>query len=91
MPIYVYEIIRADGRPGRRFEITQPITARALKKHPETGQAVRRVFTPPALPKDRFHRTVHQFKKEDLKKAEAKLAQAEKAVKKKKQGLKGIF
>lgn len=84
MPTYIYEIIRADGKPGRIFEITQPITAKPLKKHPETGQAVRRVYTPPSLPKDRFHRTVHHFKKQDLKKAETKLAQAEKAVKKKK-------
>lgn len=84
MPIYVYETLRANGKPGRRFEITQPITDKALTKHPRTGRPVRRVFTPPALPKDRFHRTVHHFKKQDLRKAEAKLAHAEKAFKRKK-------
>lgn len=49
MPIYVYEVIQADGQPGARFEIQQSMTEPALTAHPETGEPVRRVFLPPNL------------------------------------------
>lgn len=49
MPIYVYELINDDGSAGERFEIHQSMKEDALKKHPETGQPVRRVFLPPNL------------------------------------------
>ncbi len=46
MPTYEYETI--PGKPGQRvvrFELYQPITAQALKAHPETGEPVRRVIS----------------------------------------------
>ncbi|NDV61037.1 FmdB family transcriptional regulator [Puniceicoccales bacterium CK1056] len=49
MPIYVYEVVQADGTPGPRFEIQQSMSEAPLEKHPETGEPVRRVFLPPNL------------------------------------------
>jgi predicted nucleic acid-binding Zn ribbon protein len=49
MPIYVYEVIQADGRPGPRFEIQQSMSEPALQTHPESGEAVRRVILSPNL------------------------------------------
>jgi predicted nucleic acid-binding Zn ribbon protein len=46
MPTYVYEVVDEDGRPGDRFEVVQTMTEDPLTTHPETGQAVRRVFLP---------------------------------------------
>lgn len=45
MPIYVYETIRSDGKPGERFEIMQRMSDEPLTKHPETGEPVERVIT----------------------------------------------
>ncbi|MBI5381288.1 MAG: zinc ribbon domain-containing protein [Opitutae bacterium] len=46
MPIYVYETIPQKPRQkARRFELKQSIKDAALKKHPETGEPVRRVIT----------------------------------------------
>ena len=47
MSRYVYEIITESGEPGERFEVSQPMTDAPLTEHPETGEPVRRVFTPP--------------------------------------------
>ena len=47
MPTYVYELIGDDGEPAGRFEVHQAMTDAPLSRHPETGQPVRRVFTPP--------------------------------------------
>lgn len=49
MPIYVYEEVLDDGRPGERFEIQHGMDKPPLEKHPETGVPVRRVFLPPNL------------------------------------------
>lgn len=49
MPIYVYEILRADGTAGEIFEIEQPASDPALTTHPLTGEKIRRVFLPPNL------------------------------------------
>ncbi len=49
MPVYVYEVIREDGQPGERFEITQRMSEDALTTHPETGEPVRRVITAAAI------------------------------------------
>lgn len=49
MPTYVYEVILEDGQRGERFEVFQKMSDPPLKKHPETGQAVRRVLTPPNI------------------------------------------
>lgn len=49
MAIYVYEVIREEGEEGEIFEYEQPMTESALKKHPVTGEPVRRVYLPPNL------------------------------------------
>ncbi len=50
MPTYVYEILDDQGEgTGETFEIVQPISADALKKHPETGRPVRRVPQAPSI------------------------------------------
>ena len=67
MPIYVYEMIRKDGRPGKRFEVLQKIAERPLKKHPKTGKPVRRVFGAPSLPYGRFEKAVKQTYGKDSK------------------------
>jgi predicted nucleic acid-binding Zn ribbon protein len=46
MPTYVYEVVTADGVPGERFEVVQPMNEPPLTAHPETGQPVRRVILP---------------------------------------------
>lgn len=44
MTTYVYETIPAQpGQKPRYFEIKQPMTDAPLTKHPETGEAIRRV------------------------------------------------
>jgi hypothetical protein len=43
MPIYVYEIVREDGRDGETFEVVQNMSDPSLTVHPETGQPVRRI------------------------------------------------
>ncbi len=49
VPIYVYEVIREDAQPGERFEIQQSMQDEPLKKHPETGEPVRRIPQTPNL------------------------------------------
>jgi predicted nucleic acid-binding Zn ribbon protein len=48
MPIYVYEVI-TDDDSGEQFEIFQSMAEEPLKKHPQTGQPIRRVFQAPAV------------------------------------------
>jgi hypothetical protein len=50
MPTYVYEVITGDDEPGQMFEVEQRMSDEPLKKHPTTGQPVRRVIQPPNLP-----------------------------------------
>jgi predicted nucleic acid-binding Zn ribbon protein len=46
MPTYEYETIpQKAGQRTVRFEIYQPITAKSLTKHPETGEPVQRVIS----------------------------------------------
>jgi predicted nucleic acid-binding Zn ribbon protein len=49
MPVYVYEILQADGTAGKQFEVHQSISEPALIHDPETGQPVRRVLCPPFI------------------------------------------
>jgi len=49
MPTYVYAVINEDGTDGETFEIVQRMSEPALKKHPKTGQPVRRVIMPPSI------------------------------------------
>lgn len=50
MPTYVYEILNDRGEgTGRTFEHVQSMRERALTRHPETGEPVRRVPQAPAI------------------------------------------
>lgn len=42
MPTYVYETV---GRSKRTFEVRQSMNDKALTKHPQTGEPVRRVIS----------------------------------------------
>jgi predicted nucleic acid-binding Zn ribbon protein len=45
MTTYVYETIpKQTGKPPQRFEVRQAMSDAPLKKHPETGEPVRRVI-----------------------------------------------
>jgi predicted nucleic acid-binding Zn ribbon protein len=81
MPVYVYETVRADGKPGRRFQIFQKITAPALKKDPRTSESVRRVILPVAVLGNRFDRASKQIGRQ---KAAAEEAKTSRKLKKKK-------
>jgi len=65
MPIYVYEVIKANGKPGEQFEIMQGIHDKPLKKHPETGKPIKRVIASLSAPKFRYDRAVKQIQKSD--------------------------
>lgn len=54
MPLYVYEVLDADGNVCDQFEIIQKITEEPLTKHPETGQPVRMVLQAPFVAKKTF-------------------------------------
>jgi len=45
MPIYEYEILSKDGTPKGIFETTQKMSEPALKRHPVTGEPVRRILS----------------------------------------------
>jgi hypothetical protein len=49
MPIYVYEVVSAEGEAGETFEWLQGINEAPLTVHPETGVPVRRLLTAPNL------------------------------------------
>jgi predicted nucleic acid-binding Zn ribbon protein len=44
MPMYVYQVIEADGSEGEIFEVLQGMNEKPLTHHPETGQPVRRLL-----------------------------------------------
>jgi hypothetical protein len=50
MPTYVYQIVNEDGTDGPVFEFVQKMSEPALTKHPETGQACRRIPAVPNIP-----------------------------------------
>ena len=49
MPTYEYAIIKPDGTLGEPFEVFQAMSAPHLKKHPETGEPVKRLVSAPGL------------------------------------------
>ncbi len=53
MLTYIYETLPRPGKKVRRFELRQSIKDAPLKKHPETGEAIRRCI---AVNKDLFVR-----------------------------------
>ena len=48
MPIYVYEVIQDGEEDGETFEVLQGMNDPPLKKHPDTGQPVRRCISLPS-------------------------------------------
>ena len=67
MPFYVYEVIRKDAKPGRRFEVMQNMSDPPLKRDPKTGQPVRRVFLPPNTPGFKYDGAIKKLSKRDRK------------------------
>ncbi len=49
MPTYLYAILGPDGEETDHFEVVQSMRDDPLTEHPETGQPVRRVLTPPMI------------------------------------------
>lgn len=47
MPLYVYQVIEPDGRPGEVFEVLQRMSDPPLTTHPETGKPVQRIIAAP--------------------------------------------
>lgn len=50
MHTYSYQEILPDGTDGACFEVVQRMSDPPLKFHPQTGNAVRKVFVAPNLP-----------------------------------------
>lgn len=67
MPTYVYEVIQEDGSPGETFEVIQPISAKPLTEHPETGQPVQRVIQPPFIGGSWSESSMHKNANDDKK------------------------
>ena len=52
MPLYLYQVVTPAGADaGEIFEVIQNMADPPLAAHPETGAAVRRLFTTPNLPR----------------------------------------
>lgn len=49
MPVYLYQEILPDGSDGEQFECIQKMSDALLKKHPRTGNPVRKVFQAPNI------------------------------------------
>jgi predicted nucleic acid-binding Zn ribbon protein len=49
VPTYLYAVVKPDGSDGAMFEVVQRMREAALTTHPETGEPVRRVPTPPNI------------------------------------------
>lgn len=49
MPVYRYAVIEDDGSEGEVFEVEQSINSPVLKKHPENGKRVKRIFDLPNI------------------------------------------
>ena len=46
MPVYTYQIINEDGSEGDTFDVIRRMSEAPLTQHPDTGQPVKRIFTP---------------------------------------------
>ena len=49
MPVYTYQTINDDGSDGEMFDVIRKMSDPPLKKHPETGQKVKRIYTSPHI------------------------------------------
>jgi predicted nucleic acid-binding Zn ribbon protein len=47
MPLYVYQVVEADGSEGEVFEVLQRISEDPLTVHPENGKPVVRIISAP--------------------------------------------
>lgn len=47
MPLYVYQVIEADGSDGEVFELLQKFKDAPLTVHPENGKAVKKLLAAP--------------------------------------------
>jgi len=47
MPLYVYQVVEADGTEGEVFEVMQKMSEPALTVHPENGKPVVRLIAAP--------------------------------------------
>ncbi len=47
MPLYIYQVIEADGSDGEVFEVLQRISEPPLTSHPETGKPVKKLISVP--------------------------------------------
>lgn len=48
MPLYVYQVIEADGQEGEIFEVLQEMSEPPLARHPENGKPVQRLLGAPS-------------------------------------------
>ncbi len=44
MPLYLYQVIEADGSEGEIFEIMQGMNDQPLSVHPENGKPIKRII-----------------------------------------------
>ncbi len=47
MPLYIYQVIEADGSDGEVFEVLQSMSEPALTVHPENGKPVKKLLSAP--------------------------------------------
>jgi hypothetical protein len=48
MPLYVYQVIEADGGEGEVFELLQEMSEPVLTRHPENGKPIQRILGTPS-------------------------------------------
>lgn len=67
MPVYVYEILDADGTVVGQFETVQRISEPPLQTHPETGQPVQRIIQAPFIGGSWSEHSMHKSVSDDSK------------------------
>jgi len=66
MPTYLYEVTEG-ATAGERFEVVQRMSEPALKVHPESGDPVQRLISPPAIAGQYTERTAEKNVADDSK------------------------
>jgi hypothetical protein len=46
MPVYTYQVVHDDGAEGETFDVIRKMSDPPLKKHPDTGEKVKRIYQP---------------------------------------------
>lgn len=49
MPLYLYQVVEADGRLGEVIELTHSMKEAPLQRDPTTGKQLRRIYEAPGL------------------------------------------